>query len=82
MKSSTNCARECGSVGEGGCRCMCARKILKNTVVLFSIYFLKITLCLLVFGLFVLRRNGPVNNFSVMSGRSQLFLGLTSTVGS
>ena len=34
MKSSTNCARECGSVGQGGCRCMCARKILKNTVVL------------------------------------------------
>ena len=32
--------------------------------------------------LFVLRLNVPVNNFSVMSGRSQLFLGLTSTVGS
>ena len=30
--------------------------------------------------LFVLRLNVPVNNFSVMSGRSQLFLGLTSTV--
>ena len=32
--------------------------------------------------LFVLRLNVPVNNFSVMSGRSQRFLGLTSTVGS
>ena len=32
--------------------------------------------------LFVLRLNVPVNNFSVMSGRSQLFLGLTNTVGS
>ena len=32
--------------------------------------------------LFVLRINVPVNNFSVMSGQSQLFLGLTSTVGS
>ena len=32
--------------------------------------------------LFVLRLNVPVNNFSVMLGRSQLFLGLTSTVGS
>ena len=32
--------------------------------------------------LFVLRFNVPVNNFSVMSGRSQRFLGLTSTVGS
>ena len=32
--------------------------------------------------LFVLRLNIPVNNFSVMSGRSQLLLGLTSTVGS
>ena len=31
---------------------------------------------------FVLRLNVPVNNFSVMSGRSQRFLGLTSTVGS
>ena len=30
--------------------------------------------------LFVLRLNVPVNNFSVMSGRSQPFLGLTSTV--
>ena len=34
------------------------------------------------FCLFVLRLNVPVNNFSVMSGRSQRFLGLTSTVGS
>ena len=33
------------------------------------------------FCLFVLRLNVPVNNFSVMSGRSQRFLGLTSTVG-
>ena len=32
--------------------------------------------------LFVLRFNVPVNIFSVMSGRSQRFLGLTSTVGS
>ena len=32
--------------------------------------------------LFVLRLNVPVNNFSVMSGWSQLFLGLTSTVRS
>ena len=32
--------------------------------------------------LFVLRLNVPVNNFSVMSGWSQRFLGLTSTVGS
>ena len=32
--------------------------------------------------LFVLRLNIPVNNFSVMSGQSQRFLGLTSTVGS
>ena len=31
--------------------------------------------------LFVLRLNIPVNNFSVMSGRSKRFLGLTSTVG-
>ena len=31
--------------------------------------------------LFVLRLNVPVNNFSVMSGRSKRFLGLTSTVG-
>ena len=30
----------------------------------------------------VMRLNVPVNNFSVLSGRSQLFLGLTSTVGS
>ena len=34
------------------------------------------------FCLFVLRLNVPVNNFSVMSGRSQRFLGLTNTVGS
>ena len=32
--------------------------------------------------LFVLRINIPVNNFSVMLGRSQRFLGLISTVGS
>ena len=32
--------------------------------------------------LFVFRLNVPVNIFSVMSGRSQRFLGLTSTVGS
>ena len=32
--------------------------------------------------LFVLRLNVPLNNFSVMSGRSQHFLGSTSTVGS
>ena len=31
---------------------------------------------------YVLRLNVPVNNFSVMWGRSQGFLGLTSTVGS
>ena len=36
----------------------------------------------ILFVLFVLRFNVPVNNFSVMSGRSQRFLGLTSTVGS
>ena len=35
--------------------------------------------CLFVF---VLRLNVPVNNFSVMSGQSQRFLSLTSTVGS
>ena len=29
----------------------------------------------------MLRLNVPVNNFSVMSGRSKRFLGLTSTVG-
>ena len=34
------------------------------------------------FCLFVLRLNVPVNNFSVMSGRSQCFLGLTSTAES
>ena len=39
--------------------------------------FLSLLVCL-----FVLRLNVPVNNFSVMSGRSQRFLGLTSTVGS
>ena len=38
-------------------------------------------ICLFVC-LFVLRLNVPVNNFSVMSGRSQRFLGSTSTVGS
>ena len=32
--------------------------------------------------LFVLRFNVPVKHFSVMSGRSQPFLGLASTVGS
>ena len=32
--------------------------------------------------LFVLRLNVPVNNFSVKSGRSQRFLGLSNTVGS
>ena len=32
--------------------------------------------------LFVMRLNVPVNNFSVMSGRSQRFLGLTCTVRS
>ena len=31
---------------------------------------------------FVLRLNVRVKSFSVMSGRSQCFLGLTSTVGS
>ena len=30
----------------------------------------------------MLRLNDPVNNFSVMSGKSQRFLGLTSIVGS
>ena len=42
-------------------------------------------LCLLVpscFVLFVLRFNVQVNNFSVMSGRSHCFLGLTSTLWS
>ena len=34
------------------------------------------------FCLFVFRFYIPVNSFSVMSGWSQLFLGLTSTVGS
>ena len=33
----------------------------------------------LFFCLFVLRLNVPVNNFSVMSGRSHRFLGTTST---
>ena len=32
--------------------------------------------------LFVLRLNVPVNIVSVMSGQSQLFLGLTGTIGS
>ena len=32
-------------------------------------------------GLFVLRLNIPVNNSSVMSGRSHRFLGITSTLG-
>ena len=32
--------------------------------------------------LFVFRLNVPVNNFSAMSGWSQLYLGLTSIVGS
>ena len=32
--------------------------------------------------LFVLRLNVPVNNFSVMLGKSQRFLGLTSIEGS
>ena len=41
-----------------------------------------IRLCIYIVCLFVLRLNVPVNNFSVMSGRSQRFLGLTSTVGS
>ena len=40
-----------------------------------------LVLCLFVC-LFVLRVNSPVNNFSVISGRSQHFLGLTSTLGS
>ena len=31
--------------------------------------------------LFVLRFNVPVNNFSVMSGRSHYFMGITSTFG-
>ena len=31
------------------------------------------------FSLFGLRLYGPVNNFSVMSGRSHRFLGITST---
>ena len=31
--------------------------------------------------LFVLRFNVPVNNFSVMSGQSHRFLGITSTFG-
>ena len=39
-----------------------------------------LTACLVI--LFILRLNVPVNNFSVMSGRSQRFLGLTSTVES
>ena len=30
---------------------------------------------------FVLRLNVPVNNFSIMSGRSHRFLGITSTFG-
>ena len=33
------------------------------------------------FSLFVFRLNVPVNNFSVMSGRSHRFLGITSTFG-
>ena len=36
--------------------------------------------CFGISGLFVLRLSVPVNNFSVMSGRSHSFLGLTSTV--
>ena len=31
--------------------------------------------------LFVLRLNVPVNKFSVMSGRSKRFMGITSTIG-
>ena len=45
-------------------------------------FYLKSTFIFFFFFFFVLRLNIPVNNFSVMSGRSQLFLGLTSTVGS
>ena len=38
--------------------------------------------CFFFVCLFVFRFNVPVNNCSVMAGRSQRFLGLTSTVGS
>ena len=61
------------------------RKILINIkVVPFQkIAFLRVFFLFVLFVcLFVLRLNVPVNNFSVMSGRSQRFLGLTSTVGS
>ena len=43
-------------------------------------YILRKTVIVML--MIVLRFNVPVNNFSVMSGRSQRFLGLTSTVGS
>ena len=38
--------------------------------------------CPTKFVIFVFRLNIPVSNFSVVSGQSQRFLGLTSTVGS
>ena len=43
---------------------------------------LEILLSGFIFCLFVLRLNVPVNNFSVMSGRSKCFMGLISTVSS
>ena len=46
------------------------------------VHFCPIILKPYIFRLFMWRLNVPVNNFSVMSGRSQHFLGLTSTVGS
>ena len=47
--------------------------LIKHLDIIFCCYFNLIW--------FVLSLNVTVNNFSVMSGRSQIFLGLTSTVG-
>ena len=55
-----------------------AGEIIKVIIIPLLVFFL----LLLLFFSFVLRLNVPVNNFSVMSGQSQHFLGLTSTVGS
>ena len=63
----------CRSTGEHACNVCNASHIIWQELSM---------ACLRFVCLFVLRHNVPVNNFSVMSGRSQRFLGLTSTVGS
>ena len=64
-----------------GCNCSEWGKNICNTYKIKHFINIVFSLCNILFCLFVLRINVPVNKFSVMSGRSHRFLGFNQCSG-